>query len=88
MDNAKELQILGVEGMALPPMSIHLPEGLHAIEVSLDETERAEAVQKLVRDIYPRGEEPLWASIIHVRAPAWGGRSGLRIRPGSSFGWW
>ncbi|TJZ93186.1 DUF2637 domain-containing protein, partial [Actinacidiphila oryziradicis] len=30
-----------------------------------------------------------WAlsSIIHVRAPAWGDRLGLVIRPGSSFGW-
>ncbi|MDQ0930375.1 hypothetical protein [Streptomyces turgidiscabies] len=63
MDNAEELRVAGVEGMALPPMSIRLPEGMHAIEVSLDETERAEAVRKLVQDIYPRGEEPLWEAM-------------------------
>lgn len=63
MDNAEELRVLGVEGMALPPMSISLPEGMHAIEVSLDETERTEAVRKLVQDIYPRGEEPLWEAM-------------------------
>ncbi|WP_328495778.1 hypothetical protein OHS59_25860 [Streptomyces sp. NBC_00414] len=60
MDNAGELQVLGVEGVALPPMTIRLPQGMHAIEVSLDEIERAEAVKRLVRDIYPRGEERLW----------------------------
>jgi hypothetical protein len=63
MDNLEELPMLGVEGVALPPMTIRLPEGMHAIEVSLDETERTEAVRKLVRDIYPRGEEPLWEAM-------------------------
>ena len=63
MNNAEELQVLGVEGMALPPMSISLPEGMHAIEVSLNGTERTEAVRKLVQDIYPRGEEPLWEAM-------------------------
>lgn len=63
MNNAEEPRVLGVEGMALPPMSISLPEGTHAIEVSLDETERTEAVRKLVQDIYPRGEEPLWEAM-------------------------
>ncbi|MGW1715646.1 hypothetical protein [Streptomyces sp. NPDC002156] len=63
MDNAEEPRVLGVEGVTLPPMSIRLPEGMHAIEVSLDETERTEAVRQLVRDIYPRGEEPLWEAM-------------------------
>ncbi|ELP68776.1 hypothetical protein ACKI1I_34320 [Streptomyces turgidiscabies] len=63
MDNAEELRVLGVEGMALPPMSIHLPDGMHAIEVSADETERTAAVMELVREIYPQGEEPLWEAM-------------------------
>ncbi|TLS41974.1 hypothetical protein FE633_33405 [Streptomyces montanus] len=66
MDNAEEVQVLGVEGIALPPMTIRLPEGMHAIEVSLDETERTEAVARLVRDIYPRGEESLWEAMSAV----------------------
>ncbi|MYS94988.1 MULTISPECIES: hypothetical protein [Streptomyces] len=41
-------------------MAFHLPHGIHAIEVSLDPEERAEAARRLVRDIYPQGEEPLW----------------------------
>ncbi|KOV58885.1 hypothetical protein ADL01_36620 [Streptomyces sp. NRRL WC-3618] len=63
MDKSEERQVLSVEGMELPPMAIRLPEGMHAIEVSLDETERAAAVKKLVQDIYPRGEEPLWEAM-------------------------
>lgn len=50
----------GVQAAVLPPMSFSLPEGMHAIEVSLDPAERAQAVRQLVRDIYPRGELPLW----------------------------
>ncbi|MEU7584638.1 hypothetical protein AB0B50_44510 [Streptomyces sp. NPDC041068] len=32
---------------------------MHAIEVSLDAAERAMAVREFVRDVYPRGDEPL-----------------------------
>ncbi|MFK4067613.1 hypothetical protein [Streptomyces sp. NPDC029674] len=44
-------------------MTFDLPEGMHAIEVSLDADERAEAVRHFVRAIYPRGEEPLWEAL-------------------------
>ncbi|WP_327430798.1 hypothetical protein [Streptomyces sp. NBC_01236] len=60
MDSTDTLQVLGVQGVTLPPMAFRLPEGMHAVEVSLDANERAEAISRLVRDIYPRGEEPLW----------------------------
>ncbi|MEU0384476.1 hypothetical protein [Streptomyces chartreusis] len=49
-----------VAGATVPPMAFHLPHGMHAIEVSLDPEERADAARRLVRDIYPQGEEPLW----------------------------
>ncbi|MFJ8593202.1 hypothetical protein [Streptomyces sp. NPDC093598] len=51
---------LTVADATLPPLALRLPEGIHAIEVSLDPQERAEAARRLVRDIYPQGEEPLW----------------------------
>ncbi|MCW8379537.1 hypothetical protein [Streptomyces justiciae] len=63
MDSAEQPQVLSVEGMALPPMALRLPGGIHAIEVSLDEVERTAAVEQLVRDIYPRGEVPLWQAM-------------------------
>ncbi|MFJ2774029.1 hypothetical protein [Streptomyces sp. NPDC087300] len=44
-------------------MTFDLPEGMHAIEVSLDADERAEAVRQLVRDIYPNGDKPLWEAM-------------------------
>ncbi|MFI7322121.1 hypothetical protein [Streptomyces venezuelae] len=44
-------------------MTFDLPEGMHAIEVSLDADERAKAVRQLVRDIYPNGDEPLWEAM-------------------------
>jgi hypothetical protein len=53
-------QLLTVRSATLPPMAFRLPHGMHAIEVSLDEQQRAEEAQRLVRDIYPQGEEPLW----------------------------
>lgn len=53
-------QVMTVASAALPPMAFRLPHGIHAIEVSLDPEERAEAARGLVRDIYPQGEEPLW----------------------------
>lgn len=56
-------QLLTVGSAALPPMAFRLPHGMHAIEVSLDAAERAEAVRRLVRDIYPHGEEPLWCTV-------------------------
>ncbi|MGW1800763.1 hypothetical protein ACWCQN_33695 [Streptomyces sp. NPDC001984] len=52
--------VLTVQSATLPPMTFRLPQGIHAIEVSLDPEERAEAARRLVRDIYPHGEEPLW----------------------------
>ncbi|MEU8978912.1 hypothetical protein [Streptomyces sp. NPDC048309] len=60
MDSTDTLQALTVQGTTLPPMAFRLPTGMHAIEVSLDADERAEAARRLVRDIYPQGEEPLW----------------------------
>ncbi|MFE1798309.1 hypothetical protein ACFW9L_19395 [Streptomyces sp. NPDC059517] len=60
MHDTEELKVLGVQGAVLPPMAFRVPEGMHAIEVSLDGTERGAAVQRLVRDIYPKGDEPLW----------------------------
>jgi hypothetical protein len=56
-------QALTVQSANLPPMAFRLPHGMHAIEVSLDAEERAEAVRRLVRDIYPHGEEPLWGTM-------------------------
>lgn len=52
-----------VQETVLPPMTFRLPHGMHAIEVPLDGTSRAEAARRLVRDIYPRGTEPLWQSM-------------------------
>lgn len=49
-----------VQAGTLPPMAFRLPQGMHAVEVSLDAEERAEAARRLVRDIYPHGEVPLW----------------------------
>ncbi|TPQ22062.1 hypothetical protein [Streptomyces sporangiiformans] len=63
MDSIENPHVMGVQGTTLPTMAFRLPEGMHAIEVSLDETERTRAVQQLVRDIYPRGEEPLWEAM-------------------------
>ncbi|MFI6490608.1 hypothetical protein [Streptomyces sp. NPDC050564] len=60
MGSTDLLQNLSVQGTHLPPMAFRLPTGMHAIEVSLDSGERAEAAQRLVRDIYPQGEESLW----------------------------
>ncbi|MDN0193585.1 hypothetical protein [Streptomyces sp. S.PNR 29] len=56
-------QVLTVQSATLPPMAFRLPPGMHAIEVSLDAEERAEAAQRLVRDIYPHGSEPLWGTM-------------------------
>ncbi|MER5911084.1 hypothetical protein ABT124_11390 [Streptomyces sp. NPDC001982] len=53
-------QALTVHSGTLPPMAFHLPQGMHAIEVSLDAEERAEAARRLVQDVYPHGELPLW----------------------------
>ncbi|MGW1619851.1 hypothetical protein [Streptomyces sp. NPDC002172] len=63
MDTLETLQDLTVEGVVLPPMAFRLPHGMHAIEVSLDADERAQAAHRLVRDIYPRGEVPLWETM-------------------------
>ena len=60
MDSTEILQSLTIESATLPPMAFRLPQGMHAIEVSLDAAERTEAAHRLVRDIYPRGEVPLW----------------------------
>lgn len=49
-----------VQAASIPPMTFHLPEGMHAIEVPLDEGERAAAVAALVRGIYPLGDDQLW----------------------------
>jgi hypothetical protein len=59
-------QLLTVQSATLPPMALRLPHGMHAIEVSLDAEERAEAARRLVRDIYPQGEEPLWTTMSAV----------------------
>ncbi|MET8688298.1 hypothetical protein ABZV77_29230 [Streptomyces sp. NPDC004732] len=47
-------------------MTFDLPEGMHAIEVSLDADERAAAARQLVRDIYPHGDQPLWEAMSKV----------------------
>lgn len=52
-----------VEGVSLPPMTFDLPEGMHAIEISLDAEERAEAVRTFVRAVYPGGDAPLWEAM-------------------------
>ncbi|MFH8613258.1 hypothetical protein ACH4D5_37900 [Streptomyces sp. NPDC018029] len=44
-------------------MTFDLPDGMHAIEVALDAGERAAAVRQFVRDLYPRGDEPLWEAL-------------------------
>ncbi|MEU5311135.1 hypothetical protein [Streptomyces sp. NPDC021562] len=63
MNTPETLQDLTIEGAVLPPMAFRLPDGMHAIEVSLDADERAQAAQQLVREIYPRGEVPLWETM-------------------------
>ncbi|MEV7029515.1 hypothetical protein AB0N99_04720 [Streptomyces sp. NPDC093272] len=63
MDTLETLQDLTIEGAALPPMAFRLPDGMHAVEVSLDADERAQAAHRLVREIYPRGEVPLWETM-------------------------
>ncbi|MEU1270224.1 hypothetical protein [Streptomyces sp. NPDC005799] len=60
MDSTATSQSLIIDGASLPPMAFQLPTGMHAIEVSLDADERAQAARQLVREIYPHGEEPLW----------------------------
>ncbi|MFF5368947.1 hypothetical protein [Streptomyces sp. NPDC013187] len=54
---------LTVADATLPPLAFRLPTGIHAIEVSLDPEERADAARRLVRDLFPQGEEPLWNAI-------------------------
>ncbi|MDQ0715414.1 hypothetical protein QFZ55_004866 [Streptomyces luteogriseus] len=54
---------LTVADATLPPLAFRLPEGIHAIEVSLDPEERAQAARRLVRDVYPQGEERLWTTM-------------------------
>jgi hypothetical protein len=56
-------QVLGVEAVSLPEMAFQVPEGIHAVEISLDPRERAAAVERLVRDIYPGGDELLWQAV-------------------------
>ncbi|MFF4566011.1 hypothetical protein [Streptomyces sp. NPDC001435] len=63
MSGTETSRALTVQSASLPPMSFRLPHGMHAIEVSLDAQERAEAAQRLVQDIYPHGEEPLWGTM-------------------------
>ncbi|MFJ2608859.1 hypothetical protein ACIO13_28350 [Streptomyces sp. NPDC087425] len=59
-DGTETLRGLTIEGAILPPMAFRLPHGMHAIEVSLSADERSTAAHRLVRDIYPNGELPLW----------------------------
>ncbi|MFG2790562.1 hypothetical protein [Streptomyces sp. NPDC048419] len=63
MNSTRAPESLIIDGAALPPMAFRLPHGMHAIEVSLAADERAEAARRLVRDIYPQGQESLWESM-------------------------
>jgi hypothetical protein len=54
---------LSMAGAHLPPMSFHVPDGIHAVTLPLHDGERAAAVAALVRDIYPNGNEELWEGL-------------------------
>ncbi len=56
-------------GLALPPMTFAVPEGLHAVELPLDRAERTRAVASLVRDMYPKGDPDLWTAMQAVYGP-------------------
>ncbi|WBB61712.1 hypothetical protein O7599_03920 [Streptomyces sp. WMMC500] len=52
-----------------PPIGFHVPEGMHAVSLTLDPAERAEAAAELVRDIYPKGDEQLWQAMGAIYVP-------------------
>jgi hypothetical protein len=56
-------------GVQLPPMAFHVPEGIHAVSLSLDPAERAAAAGELVRDIYPKGDQQLWEAMGTIYVP-------------------
>ncbi|MEK8172087.1 hypothetical protein NKH77_30850 [Streptomyces sp. M19] len=52
-----------VEVGSLPLLNFVVPGGIHAMEVHLNPEERAAAVERLVRAIYPQGNETLWSQV-------------------------
>ncbi|MYS59531.1 MULTISPECIES: hypothetical protein [Streptomycetaceae] len=50
----------------LPPLLLALPAGFHPLPLGTEGAEREAAVSALVREIFPRGNETLWAGFAGV----------------------
>lgn len=59
----------GTADVLPPPMGFHVPEGMHAVSLTLDPAERAEAAAELVRDVYPKGDPQLWEAMGAIYVP-------------------
>lgn len=63
MENGDASRQVPIGVGVLPPLAFRVPDGIHAMEIGLEAAERVAAVRRLIRDIYPQGDEALWGQV-------------------------